>query len=101
MMITDFENKIVDFQEKPEQRSRILPLLGFTSLDWKFLRERLIEDEKDPESDNDFGKNILPKIVHDNAGRLFAFVFEGYWRDVGTIESLWEANIELTRPIPH
>ncbi len=100
MMITDFENKIVDFQEKPEQPKSDLASLGIYVFDWKFLRERLIEDEKDPESDNDFGKNILPKIVHDNAGRLFAFVFEGYWRDVGTIESLWEANIELTRPIP-
>jgi len=100
MMITDFENKIVDFQEKPKQPKSDLASLGIYIFDWKFLRERLIEDEQDQESENDFGKNILPKIVEDNAGRLFAFVFEGYWRDVGTIESLWEANIELTRPIP-
>lgn len=100
MMITDFDNRITDFQEKPQKPRSDLASLGIYVFNWKFLKERLIEDESEAESENDFGKNVLPRIVEKEYGSLYAFVFEGYWRDVGTLESLWESNIELTRPIP-
>jgi glucose-1-phosphate adenylyltransferase len=100
MMVTDFENRIIDFQEKPEKPRSDLASLGIYVFNWSFLKERLLEDEQTPESSNDFGKNILPETVDRDLGKLFAFVFEGYWRDVGTLQALWESNIELTRPIP-
>lgn len=100
IMVTDFENKIVEFQEKPEEPKSNLASLGIYVFDWPFLKKWLIEDNDDDTSDHDFGKNILPKMITDEKTRLFAYDFEGYWRDVGTIDALWEANIELTRPLP-
>ncbi|ACR79609.1 MULTISPECIES: glucose-1-phosphate adenylyltransferase [Kosmotoga] len=100
IVVTDFNERIVEFQEKPKEPRSNLASLGIYVFKWKFLKKMLIEDEKDPNSFHDFGKNILPRIVEENQGSLFAFPFEGYWRDVGTIRSLWEANLELTRPLP-
>lgn len=100
MVVTDFENRVVDFQEKPEKPRSDLASLGIYVFNWPFLKERLIMDEADPNSENDFGKNVLPKIVEEGAGDLFSFVFDGYWRDVGTLLSYWKANLELVRPIP-
>ncbi|TYB94727.1 MAG: glucose-1-phosphate adenylyltransferase [Kosmotoga sp.] len=100
IMVTDFENKIVEFQEKPEEPKSNLASLGIYIFDWPFLKKRLIEDNNDDTSDHDFGKNILPKMITDEKTRLFAYDFEGYWRDVGTVDALWEANLELTRPLP-
>ena len=100
IIVTDYNGSIVEFQEKPKQPRSDLASLGIYVFNWKFLKEKLIADEQDPNSDNDFGKNIMPKIVENHSGKLSAFVFDGYWRDVGTLKSLWEANLELTRPIP-
>ena len=68
--------------------------MGIYVFNWDVLRQALVEDEEDPESANDFGKNIIPKLL--NAGhKMMAYTFSGYWKDVGTIDSLWEANMEL------
>lgn len=100
ILLTDFENNITGFQEKPKEPKSDLASLGIYVFNWKFLKERLILDEQNEESAHDFGKNILPEIVEKNEGKLCAFLFDGYWRDVGTIKSLWESNLELTRPMP-
>ncbi|MDN5338579.1 MAG: glucose-phosphate adenylyltransferase [Thermotogaceae bacterium] len=100
IMVTNLENRITEFQEKPKNPKSTLASLGIYVFNWKFLRDILIEDSKDENSSHDFGKDIIPKIIGNNLGKLYAFEFEGYWRDVGTIESYWQSNIELTRPIP-
>ncbi len=100
IMVTDIDGRIVEFQEKPAEPKSNLASLGIYVFDWEFLKERLIEDENDPESSNDFGKDIIPRIVRNNLGKLYAYRFEGYWKDVGTISSYWESNLELTRPLP-
>ena len=94
IMITDDENRIVDFEEKPAHPRSTLASMGIYIFNWKELRELLFNDMVDPESEHDFGKNIIPTLL--NAGKkLVAFKFEGYWKDVGTIDSLWEANMDL------
>ena len=71
--------------------------MGIYVFSWNKLKEYLIADEKDKSSSNDFGKNVLPAML--NAGeRMFAYEFQGYWKDVGTISSLWEANMEVLDP---
>ncbi len=71
--------------------------MGIYIFTWKALRERLIADEANPESENDFGKNIIPGMLGDGM-RMFVHPFEGYWKDVGTIDSLWEANMDMLAP---
>ncbi len=100
IMVTDIDGRIVEFQEKPKEPKSNLASLGIYVFKWDFLKEMLIEDEKDPDSTHDFGKDIIPKIVSKNLGKLYAYRFEGYWKDVGTISSYWESNLELTRPLP-
>jgi glucose-1-phosphate adenylyltransferase len=100
IILTDFENNITGFQEKPKEPKSDLASLGIYVFNWKFLKRRLVLDENNKNSDHDFGKNILPEIVEKKEGKLYAFLFDGYWRDVGTIKSLWESNLELTRPMP-
>ncbi|OAA30966.1 glucose-1-phosphate adenylyltransferase [Kosmotoga arenicorallina S304] len=100
LMVTNFEGRITEFQEKPQQPKSNLASLGIYVFTWNFLKEKLIEDAHDQNSGHDFGKNIIPKIVSEDSGRLFAFSFEGYWRDVGTLQAYWESNLELTRPVP-
>ena len=74
--------------------------MGVYIFTWEKLRQYLVADAEDPNSSNDFGKNIIPKMLDDQQ-RMFAYDFEGYWKDVGTIESLWEANMDLlTLPMP-
>ena len=88
---------INEFEEKPAHPKSDLASMGIYIFDWKALRRYLIEDEADPDSDKDFGKNIIPKMLA--AGeKLLPYRFEGYWRDVGTIDSLWEANMEVLDP---
>jgi glucose-1-phosphate adenylyltransferase len=70
--------------------------MGIYIFKWSVLKKYLIEDEKDPNSSNDFGKNIIPNLLKDNM-KLFAYPFEGYWKDVGTIESFWEAHMDLLK----
>ena len=91
---TNPDNSIYEFEEKPKQPKSTNASMGIYCFDWKVLREALINDEADPNSSKDFGKNIIPGLL--NAGfKMMAFPFDGYWKDVGTIDSLWEANMEL------
>lgn len=97
LMVTDENCKITEFQEKPKNPKSNLASMGNYIFKWEVLRKYLIEDEADPESDNDFGKNIIPNLLKDG-GDMYAFRFDGYWKDVGTIPSLWEANMEVLDP---
>lgn len=94
IMNTDSEGKILEFQEKPAEPKSNLASMGIYIFDWPLLRAALIEDAKDPNSEHDFGKNIIPNLLDENR-RLYAYSFKGYWKDVGTIDSLWEANMDL------
>ncbi len=100
IMVTNLEKRINEFQEKPRSAKGTLASLGIYIFNWDYLRDLLMDDEENQESSHDFGKDIIPKIVQNPDDRLFAYEFEGFWRDVGTIQSYWEANIELTHPIP-
>lgn len=97
LMVTDENDKITEFQEKPSNPKSNMASMGNYIFKWDVLREYLIADEADPESENDFGKNIIPKLLADGKD-MFAFRFDGYWKDVGTIPSLWEANMEVLDP---
>ena len=94
IMAVDGENNITEFQEKPKQPKSNLASMGIYIFTWQKLRQALIEDEADPNSSNDFGKNIIPKFLA--AGeKMIAYRFDGYWKDVGTLESLWDANMDM------
>ena len=91
---TNPDNSIYEFEEKPAKPKSTNASMGIYVFNWNVLREALISDEDDPKSSNDFGKNIIPNLL--NAGhKMMAYNFDGYWKDVGTIDSLWEANMEL------
>ena len=95
IMNTDTETgRIVEFEEKPEHPKSNLASMGIYIFDWKLLRKMLVADMKDPDSNHDFGKDIIPALLNDGKS-LYAFKFKGYWKDVGTIDSLWEANMDL------
>ena len=94
IMAVDGEDNIVEFQEKPKEPKSNLASMGIYVFTWKKLREYLVSDEADPASSNDFGKNIIPNML--NAGeKMVAYRFDGYWKDVGTLESLWDANMDM------
>ena len=94
IMNTTPDGTIYEFEEKPKQPKSTNASMGIYVFNWKVLRKFLIDDEADPASENDFGKNIIPNLL--NTGhKLMAYAFNGYWKDVGTIDSLWEANMEL------
>ena len=94
IMHTDEEGHIIEFQEKPEHPKSNLASMGIYIFNWKPLRKLLVADMKDPDSHHDFGKDIIPQLLADNK-TLYAYRFKGYWKDVGTIDSLWEANMDL------
>lgn len=94
IMNTDMNSRILEFQEKPAEPKSNLASMGIYIFDWPLLRQTLIEDAKDENSEHDFGKNIIPTLLNQNK-RLFAYNFNGYWKDVGTVDSLWEANMDL------
>ena len=94
IMNTDESDRIMEFEEKPKQPKSNLASMGIYIFNWKLLRKMLIEDDKKENSHHDFGKDIIPTLLADHK-RLFAWRFEGYWKDVGTIDSLWEANMDL------
>ena len=94
IMNTDDTGRIVEFEEKPEHPKSNLASMGIYIFNWKQLRKMLLADMKDPDSNHDFGKDIIPAMLNDG-GNLFAYKFKGYWKDVGTIDSLWEANMDL------
>ena len=91
---TNPDNSIYEFEEKPAKPKSTNASMGIYVFNWSVLREALMADEDDPKSSNDFGKNIIPNLLA--AGhKMMAYNFDGYWKDVGTIDSLWEANMEL------
>lgn len=94
IMNTDETGRIVEFEEKPEHPKSNLASMGIYIFNWKLLRKMLLADMKDPDSNHDFGKDIIPALLNDNKN-LYAYKFKGYWKDVGTIDSLWEANMDL------
>ena len=94
IMNTDEEGRIVEFQEKPAEPKSNLASMGIYIFNWKLLRKMLTADMKDPDSSHDFGKDIIPAMLNDGK-KLVAYKFKGYWKDVGTIDSLWEANMDL------
>jgi len=97
IMTCDDEGRIVKFTEKPKNPDSTLASMGIYIFSWDKLRKYLIEDEANPESENDFGKNIITSMLADQQ-KLYAYRFEGYWKDVGTIDSLWESNMDLLDP---
>ena len=99
IMNTDDENRIIEFEEKPKKPKSNKASMGVYIFTWEKLRKYLIDDENDKKSSNDFGKNIIPAMLGAQE-RMFAYNFEGYWKDVGTIESLWEANMDLLMENP-
>ena len=94
IMNTDDERRIIEFEEKPANPKSNLASMGIYIFTWKTMRKLLVEDMKNPDSTHDFGNDIIPKMI-DGGKRLFAYEFSGYWKDVGTIDSLWEANMDL------
>ena len=94
IMNTDESGRIVEFEEKPEHPKSTLASMGIYIFTWKLLRKMLMADIKNPDSSHDFGKDIIPTMLNDNR-TLYAYKFEGYWNDVGTIVSLWDANMVL------
>ncbi len=97
IMNVDENDRIYEFEEKPKHPKSNLASMGIYIFTWKKLRQALIDDEADPNSSNDFGKNIIPNLLA--AGeKLMAYRFHGYWKDVGTIDSLWDANMDMLAP---
>ncbi len=91
---TNPDNSIYEFEEKPAKPKSTNASMGIYVFNWEVLRQALIADEADPDSSNDFGKNIIPALLQ--AGhKMMAYPFDGYWKDVGTVNSLWEANMDL------
>lgn len=97
IMITDENDMIVDFEEKPKEPRSTLASMGIYIFTWKKLRKYLIDNENDETASKDFGKDIIPNMLKDKQ-KLVAYHFDGYWKDVGTIDSLWEANMDLLNP---
>jgi glucose-1-phosphate adenylyltransferase len=96
IMNTREDNSIYEFDEKPKRPKNDLASMGVYLFNWEVLKKYLVEDEKNKSSSHDFGKNIIPAML--SAGiELYAYPFKGYWKDVGTIESLWQANMDLLK----
>ncbi len=97
LMVADGEDKITEFQEKPKEPKSNLASMGIYIFNWDVLKAYLEEDEATEGSTNDFGNDIIPSLLRD-ARKMYAYHFDGYWRDVGTIDSLWAANMEVLDP---
>ena len=97
LMFVDDDGAITDFEEKPKNPRSNKASMGVYMFTWKKLRRYLLDDEANPDSSNDFGHDLIP-AMHQAGERLFAYPFDGYWKDVGTIDSLWEANLDLLNP---
>ena len=97
IMITDDDSNIIDFEEKPKNPRSTFASMGIYIFSWKELRQYLIDNENNPDEDQDFGKAIIPNMLKANE-KMVAYMFEGYWKDVGTLDSLWEANMDLLNP---
>ncbi|NDL66351.1 glucose-1-phosphate adenylyltransferase [Anaerotalea alkaliphila] len=99
IMNADENNKIYEFEEKPKNPKSDLASMGVYIFTWPVLREYLLRDDKNPDSDNDFGKNIIPMMLGEGRS-MYAYAFEGYWKDVGTIQAYWESNMDLIERVP-
>lgn len=97
LMFVNDDGSISEFEEKPKHPKSNKASMGVYIFTWSKLRRYLLEDEANPSSGNDFGHDLIP-AMHEAGERLFAYPFEGYWKDVGTIDSLWEANLDLLNP---
>ncbi len=97
LMIVNDDGSISEFEEKPKNPRSNKASMGVYVFNWKKLRQYLIEDEAKEGSSNDFGHDLIP-AMHANGERMFAYQFDGYWKDVGTINSLWDANLDLLNP---
>ncbi len=97
IMSVDGEDMITEFAEKPKEPKSNLASMGIYVFSWKALRQYLIDDENNPASENDFGKNVIPAMLG-NHERMAAYRFQGYWKDVGTLDSLWDANMDMLAP---
>jgi glucose-1-phosphate adenylyltransferase len=95
-MNTDEHNRIVEFEEKPKEPKNNMASMGIYIFNWKMIKEFLKQDENNSYSSNDFGKDVIPALLKNNK-KLFAYSFKGYWKDVGTIQSYWEANMDLLK----
>ena len=93
------DGSVYEFEEKPKNPKSNLASMGIYIFNWDKLRKYLIEDENNPDSSNDFGKNIIPNMLNDEQ-LMMTYRFQGYWKDVGTIQSLWEANMDLLGDAP-
>ncbi|MEH7548190.1 MULTISPECIES: glucose-1-phosphate adenylyltransferase [Bacillaceae] len=94
IMNTNEDLRITEFEEKPSNPKNNLASMGIYIFNWSILKEYLEMDERDPNSSHDFGKDIIPLLLDENK-KLYAYPFKGYWKDVGTVQSLWEANMDL------
>jgi len=99
LMRCDEDNVVVDFEEKPAEPKSDLASMGVYVFNWRVLKEYLIRDASDPASSSDFGKDVIPAMIRSGA-RTLAYPFEGYWRDVGTVRSLWQASMDLISSPP-
>ncbi|MBQ5412271.1 MAG: glucose-1-phosphate adenylyltransferase, partial [Oscillospiraceae bacterium] len=97
IMNADENDVIYEFEEKPKNPKSDLASMGIYIFSWDVLREYLLRDDADPNSEHDFGKNVIPALLNDGK-KMQAYRFEGYWKDVGTIASLWDANMDLLNP---
>lgn len=97
LMLVNDDGSISEFEEKPKNPRSNKASMGVYVFSWKKLRAYLLDDEANPNSSNDFGKDLIP-AMHNAGERMFAYAFDGYWKDVGTIDSLWEANLDLLNP---
>lgn len=97
IMNTSEDGRVFEFEEKPAKPKSTLASMGIYIFKWSKLRQYLVSDQNTPGSSNDFGKNIIPNMLADKQ-KLYAYAFDGYWKDVGTIDSLWEANMDLLDP---
>jgi len=99
-IMNTYENgKIYEFEEKPKKPKSTLASMGVYIFTWKVLREYLIKDDANEASDHDFGKNVIPAMLADGRS-MWAYRFNGYWRDVGTIQAFWESNMDLIKRVP-
>jgi len=99
LMNTGEDNRIISFDEKPKEPKSTKASMGVYIFDWPVLRDALARDAQDPNSEHDFGKNIIPMLLAEEK-RVFAYEFEGYWKDIGTVDSYYEANMELLEDPP-
>ena len=97
IMNTNDEGRIIEFEEKPKVPKSTLASMGVYIFNYQMLKKFLIDDEADKNSEHDFGKNIIPSMLR-NFKKLYTYAFDGYWRDIGTIDSIWETNMDLLRP---